>query len=152
MHVYVQCTCICDINQPYAAFYHFWYKHSVEQADCSDVFRFWLDFPFQSYEEVCVLYLYRVQWESANYFRSCCKLYFYGIRLVYACMVTSTCNIDYCSSGESLLLNPDPSYSSSRTSPVVDACSIKALLMDLDGPMFNYQPLFAEDTLAAVSL
>jgi sphingomyelin phosphodiesterase 4 len=54
--------------------------------------------------------------------------------------------------GESLLLNPDPSSSSPRNSPGVDACSIKALFMDLDGPLFNYQPLLDDSTLTAVQL
>ena len=76
----------------------------------------------------------------------------YQAAQLYICsIIIFTCTCTCVSLGESLLLNPDPSYSSPRTSPVVDACSIKALFMDLDGPMLNYQPLFDENTIAAVS-
>ena len=35
--------------------------------------------------------------------------------------------------------------------PAVDACSLKALFMELDGPLFSYQPLILDqETLSAV--
>ena len=52
-------------------------------------------------------------------------------------------------SGESLLLNPDTSPL--RSSPMVAACSMKALFIDLCGPLFQYQPICDQETSDAVS-
>jgi len=38
-----------------------------------------------------------------------------------------------------------------RSSLVAAACSMKALFIDLDGPMFQYQPICNQDTSDAVS-
>ena len=57
--------------------------------------------------------------------------------------------------GESLLLNPDAMATSSplspiKSSPVTAACSVKAVFIDLDGPMFQYRPVFHQETNKAV--
>lgn len=52
-------------------------------------------------------------------------------------------------SGESLLLNSDTSPL--RSSPMVAACSMKALFIDLCGPLFQYQPICDQETSDAVS-
>jgi sphingomyelin phosphodiesterase 4 len=61
--------------------------------------------------------------------------------------------MDYINYGECLLVDSDLSYSSPGNAPAVDACSLKALFMELDGPLFTYQPLLLDNnTLSAVQL
>ena len=87
-------------------------------------------------------------------YRACVHNSQVSVRRHCICMFPCVCVYVYINNlfpGESLLLNPDPSYSSSSTTPMVDACSLKALFMELDGPMFTYQPLLDDTTLTAVS-
>jgi hypothetical protein len=60
--------------------------------------------------------------------------------------------MDYIYYGECLLVDSDLSYSSPGNTPAVDACSLKALFMELDGPLFSYQPLLLDNTLSVVQL
>ena len=52
--------------------------------------------------------------------------------------------------GECLLVDSDLSYTSPGNTPAVDACSLKALFMELDGPLFTYQPLLLDNNTLSV--
>ncbi|CAI8026904.1 Sphingomyelin phosphodiesterase 4 [Geodia barretti] len=78
-----------------------------------------------------------------------------GIVLLYRVtkVFTQPGLMDYINYGECLLVDSDLSYSSPGNTPAVDACSLKALFMELDGPLFTYQPLLQDNnTLSAVQL
>ena len=47
-------------------------------------------------------------------------------------------------------MDSDLSYSSPGNTPAVDACSLKALFMELDGPLFSYQPLLLDNNTLSV--
>ena len=70
-------------------------------------------------------------------------------------MFAQTGLVSFIEHGESLLLNQDagPQMSPAiRGSPKAAVSSIKAILVNCDGPMFQYTPIFDQNILQLVSI